>query len=79
MAKSVHALADEICAILDHGQPAWAIPWSDFYTFTERQTMRDSFKNQLRNELWSRSVLICFGQAIVLIAKDYPSAALLRK
>ena len=65
-------IADDIRDFLGrNGINAWAVPWPDFYEVVDRIRIRNDFKEKLEEELSKRSILISYGQAIVLIARDY--------
>lgn len=65
-------IADDIRDFLGrNGINAWAVPWPDFYEVVDRIRIRNDFKEKLEEELSKRSILISYGQAVVIIARDY--------
>ncbi|HOY87241.1 MAG TPA: hypothetical protein PL131_12940 [Methylotenera sp.] len=73
-------VADDIRDFLGRkGISAWVIPWQDFYEVVERVRIRNDFRTELETELSKRSILISYGQAVVMIGKDYASHDLLHK
>lgn len=78
MAISESDIADDIRDFLGReGISAWVVPWEDFYKVVERDRIRDVFRDKLQLELSKRSILISYGQAVVMIGKDYASHDLL--
>jgi hypothetical protein len=72
MALHASKVADKIIDYMNkNNTPSLAVPWSDFYTLTERGAIREAFMNDLSSALKEKSVLISYGQAIVGIMKDY--------
>ena len=46
-------------------------PWGVFYKLMGRERMKVAFKEDLEIRLREHALLICYGSAIVLLAKDY--------
>lgn len=73
-------IAEDFRDFLDReGIEVWAITWKEFYKITKKDRVRIEFKDKLQNELLNRAILIAYGNAIVLIAKDYPAKKFLNK
>lgn len=72
MPKSTITVADEIREILFKTDASViTYSWSEFYEACDREKMKESFKNDLRDQLNARSVAIAYGNAAVIVAKDY--------
>lgn len=51
--------------------------WPEWYEVVERKRIKDAFTSELEEAFRSHCLLLCHGQAIVLVAKDFkfsPSA-----
>lgn len=73
-------IAEDFRDFLDReGIEVWAITWNEFYVITKRDRIRKEFKDKLEYELLNRAIVIAYGNAIVLVAKDYPAKKFLHK
>ncbi len=72
MARQAHDVAEDILELLrKHGKDVVTLPWPDFYKVTGRERMKDAFTEELSKKLREHGLLICYGQAVVLIGKDF--------
>ena len=72
MAKSVQTVAEEIRELIrKNNKDAITFSWVDFYQMTGRERIKDAFMKDLSAKLNGFQLLICYGQAVVLIGKDY--------
>jgi len=72
MALHVSMVATKIHDFMNKNNTTYlAVPWGDFYTLTERGSLRESFMDALSVALKKESILIAYGQTIVAIMKDY--------
>lgn len=78
MNTKVTVLADEFLDILrKESKPVIHISWSDFLRIVGREKIRTEFRNKLAEEMLYRSVLIAFGNRIVMLGYDQDSHDLL--
>lgn len=69
---TVSAVADLLNDLLqDSGKDAITLNWNEFRKVTERERIKDAFKEELGLTLREHALLIGYGAAVVLIAKDY--------
>ena len=47
------------------------LTWPEFYKLSDRTRMKQGFMEELAEQLKEASVLIAYGNAIVLLARDY--------
>lgn len=72
MATSVADVAEEIQSLLQkNGKDVITFPWPDFYEVAGRERMKDAFKSELDKALRMHGLLISYGQAVVLVGKDF--------
>jgi uncharacterized FlgJ-related protein len=72
MAKSAQSVAEDIQELLrKNAIDVVTIPWPDFYKLAERERIKDAFMEELRSKLREHALLISYGQAVVLIGKDF--------
>lgn len=72
MPKAASAIATDIQASLQQsGKDVLTIPWDRFYAVADRDRIKEAFQESLAKELKKRSLLINYGNAVVLIGKDY--------
>lgn len=72
MAKSIEKIVVEIRELLYRsGKDAATIPWKSFYAIAGRERIKDAFMIELAKQAKAASLFICYGNAVVLIAKDY--------
>jgi hypothetical protein len=55
------------------------LTWPEFYKLSDRERMKEEFMSELSKQLKSASLLVAYGNAIVILAKDYKFAPLPRK
>ncbi|MCI9875963.1 hypothetical protein BK669_04315 [Pseudomonas fluorescens] len=72
MPKAASAIATDIQTNLQQsGKDVITIPWDRFYAVADRDRIKEAFQESLAKELKKRSLLINYGNAVVLIGKDY--------
>ena len=72
MAKSAQSVAEDIQELLrKNALDVVTIPWPDFYKISGRERIKDAFMMELSNKLREFALLISYGQAVVLIGKDF--------
>ena len=72
MATSIAIVADELNdLLLRTGENVMTLTWKEFYELSNRERIKDAFKIELAARLREHGLLIGFGSAVVLIAKDY--------
>lgn len=72
MAKSIQTVAEEIQELMrKNAKDVVTLPWPDFYKVAGRERMKDAFMADLRQKLREQGLLVCYGQAIVLVGKDF--------
>ncbi len=72
MAKSIQTVAEEIQELMrKNAKDVVTLPWPDFYKVAGRERMKDAFMADLRQKLRELGLLVCYGQAIVLVGKDF--------
>lgn len=57
-------------------QDAVTLKWSEFYEVIKRERMGDAFMVQVVQKAKDSSLHVSFGNATVLVSKDYPFAPL---
>lgn len=76
MAKSAQSVAEDIQELLrKNAIDVVTIPWPDFYKLAGRERIKDAFMAELSNKLREFALLISYGQAVVLIGKDFKFSA----
>jgi hypothetical protein len=72
MAKSVAQIAEDVQdKMRRQGVEVLTIKWPDFYDLADRTRIKEEFQKSLSAELGMKSLLISYGQAVVVIAKDF--------
>ncbi len=72
MAKSASTVAEDIRDMMNRNHKnVMTLQWDQMYEVADRERWKDSFQNQLTAELRNISLLATFGNAVVVIAKDY--------
>ncbi len=72
MPKAASVIAENIQANLQQsGKDVITIPWDRFYVVADRDRIKEAFQDSLAKELKKRSLLINYGNAVVLVGKDY--------
>ncbi|WP_321935295.1 hypothetical protein [Paraburkholderia sp. J8-2] len=72
MPKSPATIAQEISdQMRKQGAQALTYQWKDFYKATGRERIKEAFQDQLTHSLASRSLLIAYGRAVVVVCQDY--------
>lgn len=72
MALQVAKVAEKIQELLrKSGVDVVTLTWPDFYAVSERERIKVEFQSDLTRALKGLGLLVCYGDAIVLIAKDY--------
>lgn len=75
MAKPTEQVAEGIQDTMRaKGVDVITFSWPEFYKVSAREKLKDSFLTDLKNCLEKKSLLVCYGQAIVLVAKDFSFA-----
>ncbi|WP_282269594.1 hypothetical protein [Stenotrophomonas sp. PS02298] len=55
------------------------LTWPEFYKLSDRERIKDEFMSKLSKQLKAASLLIAYGNATVVLAKDYNFAPLPKK
>ena len=55
------------------------LAWPEFYELSDRERMKEEFMLDLSKKLKAASLLVAYGNATVILAKDYRFARLPRK
>jgi hypothetical protein len=72
MAKSIDGVVIDLRELLNRsGKDAATIPWKKFYVLAGRERMKDAFMEELSKQAKAASMFVCYGNAVVLVAKDY--------
>lgn len=80
MPKSVsEVVLDAQDLLSSRGLDHVTLTWPEFYNLSDRERMKEEFKDSLSEKLRAASLLIAYGNATVLLAKDYRFAPLPRK
>lgn len=53
------------------GRDCITLKWAQFYDVIERDRMSTEFMNEVAKKAKESSILVCYGNAVVLVAKDY--------
>lgn len=53
------------------GRDCITLKWEQFYEVIERDRMSTEFRSEVAKKAKDSSVLVCYGNAVVLVAKDY--------
>ncbi|TAL65816.1 MAG: hypothetical protein EPN79_11740 [Burkholderiaceae bacterium] len=70
-------IAEKIQALMHKGsKDVVTFSWAEFYDVAERERIKETFKENLASDLRKLSMLINYGQSIVLVAKDFRFAPL---
>lgn len=77
MAKPIEEVAQDIQNTMRaKGVDVITFTWPDFYRVSVREKLKDAFLTDLKKCLEGRNLLVCYGQAVVLVAKDFAFAPL---
>ena len=72
MAKSVPDVIEDLRTLLNKsGKDVLTLSWAQFYALSERERIKDGFTEEVVKIAKVESLLVCFGNAAVLVAKDY--------
>lgn len=72
MPKSTVDIANAVQESLrNEKKDVFTFTWPGFYEFVERERIKEQFKLDLASSLRQLGLLISYGQAVVLIGKDY--------
>lgn len=72
MAISADSCADELQRLVQlHNKDVITLPYADFYRLTDRERIKEAFKADLTKRLRGRGYLVHYGEAVVLVAKDF--------
>ncbi|HBN7751051.1 hypothetical protein ACOWPU_16395 [Pseudomonas aeruginosa] len=72
MAKSVSVVISDLREMLNKsGKDAATLTWKKFYQVADRERMKDAFLEQLSKQAKESSLFVAYGNAVVLVAKDY--------
>lgn len=72
MALHFSKVAEKIQELLrKNGVDVVTLTWPDFYAISERERIKVEFQSELTRALKGLGLLVCYGDAIVLIAKDF--------
>ncbi len=77
MTISISTVADMLNDLLqESGKDAITLNWNEFKKMNGRERIKDGFKDELGLKLREHGLLIGYGSAVVLVAKDYKFAAI---
>ena len=80
MAKAASDVVVDVQDMLNGtGLDLVTLTWPEFYQLSGRERMKEEFKLDLSRKLKAASIVIAYGNAIVLLAKDYRFSPLARK
>lgn len=80
MALAVSTVVDEIKNLLNRGGlDVLTLTWPEFYKIADRERIKVEFTTELSAAMKASSLLIVYGNAVVLVAKDYRFAPLKTK
>lgn len=72
MAKSVAAVILDLREMLNKsGKDVATLTWKKFYVVADRERMKDAFLDDLIKQAKEASLFVAYGNAVVLVAKDY--------
>lgn len=75
MSKKVASIAEEILNVMNRrGINTITYRWPQFYELVERERIKEGFQHTLAQALEQHSLLVSYGKAVVLVAKDYDFA-----
>lgn len=79
MAKSVSVIIEDIKNLLNkNGSDVFTLSWPEFYKVVDRSRIKAEFTIELTGSMKAASLLLVYGNAVVLVAKDYCFAPLNR-
>lgn len=77
MAKSAQVVSEDIQELLrKNSADVVTLTWLDLYKVSGRERLKDAFMAELTKKLRELGLLVCYGQAVVLIGKDFKFAAI---
>ena len=80
MALPISKVVDEAKNLLNKkGLDVVTLSWPEFYKLVDRERIKDGFTSDLLISMKAASLLIAYGGAVVLIAKDYSFAPIKNK
>lgn len=72
MAKSAAQISEKIRDLMQSsGADVITVRWPKFYEVAERTRWKSAFQDELTAELRKLSLLASFGNAVVVVAKDF--------
>ncbi|RJG06935.1 hypothetical protein D3870_13835 [Noviherbaspirillum cavernae] len=72
MAKSVADVVEDLRDLLNKSaKDVITLTWPQFYKEAGRERMKDAFMTELVKQAKDASIFVAFGNAVVLVAKDY--------
>ena len=75
MAKSVENVVAELRELLyKSNKDAATLSWKRFYEVSGRERIKDAFMDELTKQAKASSLFVSYGNAVVLVAKDYDFA-----
>ena len=75
MATRHSEVADNIQELMrKDGADVVTFTWPDFYKVSDRERIKVEFQTDLAQSLKALGLLIVYGSAVVLVAKDFPFA-----
>lgn len=75
MAKAVGDVVEDLRVILNKSaKDVVTLTWAQFYKAAGRERMKDAFMADLIKQAKDASIFVAFGNAVVLVAKDYKFA-----
>lgn len=75
MASPISSVSDTLNDLLQSsGLNAITLNWNEFKRVTERERVKEAFKNELGLKMREHGLLLGYGAAVVIVAKDYKFA-----
>ena len=72
MATPIGQVADALNdMLLKSGENVITLSYPEFYDATDRERIKDAFKQDLDKRLRERGLLICYGAMVVAVLKDF--------
>lgn len=72
MASPIVSVAEDLKdLLLRSGEDVITLSYPEFYSATERERIKDAFKQELSERLREHGLLICYGAMVVAVLKDF--------